>query len=264
MTVSLAGPSRWPPRRWWCALGLVFAAQIAIIFWLGETSVAPQRAPHPAPALRLAKKTTDESLALADPTLFALPHRETFSGTAWLIAPTQDFHTFVWSEPARWLGLSAEELGSAFYEYVSAAETKPVLIEPEPELLVPQIPSATDFAHRSTYRVTGELAESQLLTPVALPSWPSLEILTNSRVQMVVDADGRPISVTLLYPGSGSKEADTNALWQAANARFAPKANNGSSPASQPLSNLSWGQIVFEWHTLPKPSTNAIPEGKKP
>jgi hypothetical protein len=265
MTVSLAGPSRWPTRRWWIGLAVVFAAQIAIIFWLGETSTVPPKKTHPAPALLLPKRTADESLALADPTLFALPHLQGFSGPAWLVAPTQEFRPFAWSETPRWLGLAPEKLGEVFRQYVDPTPASPVLtlIESEPELLLPQIPVGNDFPDRSTYRVTGQLAERRLLTPVELPSWPSSEILTNSRVQMVVDANGKPVSVTLLYPGSGSKEADADAVRQAANARFAPIAGNPGS-AGNSLSDLSWGQIIFDWHTVPKPSTNAIPEGKKP
>jgi hypothetical protein len=276
MSLGLAEPSKWPRRRWWNALALVFAAQLGIIFWLGDTKPFRPGATKPGPALLLPKQIADDLnsgsssdtnvFALVDPTLFALPHRQSFSGSAWLSSPTQEFHPFVWSESPRWLGLSAEKLGAVFHEYVNTSQASPLLtlIQPEPQLLMPEIPAANDFPSRSTYRVTGQLAERHLLTPVELPSWPSQEILTNSRVQMVVDADGKPVSVALLYPGSGSKEADTNALWQAANARFAPKVSGNPGPAGTPFLDLSWGQMVFEWHTLPKPATNVTSEGKKP
>src|ERR1051326_980070 len=91
---------RWTARRWWVFIALVFATQLALIFWLGKPRTMLVRHEDPAPGLRLinSKSTTDlcftnmslttaETLALTDPTLFALPHSEAFSGQAWLNVP---------------------------------------------------------------------------------------------------------------------------------------------------------------------------------
>jgi hypothetical protein len=264
MTSSLAQPSAWPRRRWWSLVALIFGLQLGIIFWLGENTPARQRQANPAPLLRMAGQAYGEALALVDPTLFALPHQQTFSGPAWMSAPTQDFHPFVWSEPPRWLRLGSEQLGAAFQQFITTNEATPLLAlgQPEPELRLPSLPPANDFPTRSTFRVTGQLAQRRLVKSFELPSWPAAEILTNSRVQMVVDELGKPVSVILLYPGSGLKDADTNALWLATLARFEPVAGAGPA-AANPSSGLSWGQIIFDWHTLPMALTNTQSEGKK-
>jgi hypothetical protein len=120
-----------------------------------------------------------------------------------------------------------------------------------------------DFPEQSTVRLTGELAGRRLLKSIALPSWQSVELLTNSRVQLVVDAEGNTQSVALLYPGSGSNEADSNALWQAISARFEPLSGHNLDAAPDPLSGLSWGQMIFDWHTLPMTSTNSPAAAKQ-
>jgi hypothetical protein len=176
---------------------------------------------------------------------------------AWLKAPRQEFQSFVWSEPPSWLPLPTEELGASFRQLMRTNEPDPLLVLSRPELGIslPEVSSANDFPQHSILRLTGELAHRHLLKRIELPSvaWP--EILTNSRVQLVVGPDGRPFSPTLFYPGSGSPSADSNALWQATMARFEPLGNS-DAPTTR-LSGWTWGQMIFEWHTLPMPSTNA-------
>ncbi len=84
MTPMPAGSGSWSRRRWWGVVALVFAVQLALIFWLGETS--PIR-PHPAGpgfTLRLAGGAAAELLALRDPTLFVLPQPQAVPAPAWL------------------------------------------------------------------------------------------------------------------------------------------------------------------------------------
>jgi TonB family protein len=75
-------------------------------------------------------------------------------------------------------------------------------------------------------------------------------LLTNTVVQMLVDANGLPVSVTLLA-SSGLKEADDYALAQARQTRFEAAAAE-TQPQAIALRDLSWGQLVFNWHTLPQ------------
>jgi hypothetical protein len=190
-----------------------------------------------------------------------LPHRQGFSGLAWLKNPTQDFRAFAWSEPPRWLQMPTGLLGADFDLFLATNSSNPLqtLSQTEPDLRVPSLPPARDFPEASRLRLTGDLASRRLLSPIDLPSWQHPEILTNSQVQLVVDAAGKSRSVTLLYPGSGYKDADTNALWQATRARFAPLRPDAADAATNLLSGVSWGQMVFEWHTLPMPLTNKPP-----
>jgi len=96
--------------------------------------------------------------------------------------------------------------------------------------------------------------------------------LANSVVQVVVDAEGRPISATL-YPddsgpgprtfGSGLKEADEQALALAKAARFNPMTGGGPDRVTSPTAQLTWGRMIFQWHTLPV-ATNAPPATPQP
>jgi len=99
------------------------------------------------------------------------------------------------------------------------------------------------------------------LNPVALPSWPGADLLTNSVVQVLADAAGKVVSHKLLRLESGSKDqqdADQWALKQARAARFTPLPPSEDT-AANPLRQLSRGALVFEWHTVPRSATNAPP-----
>ena len=78
-----------------------------------------------------------------------------------------------------------------------------------------------------------------------LPPLPFNDVLPPGRVQALVDAAGNVVSAVLLEP-SGLELADTNALAIARNARFAPAAQ------------LTFGEIIFNWHTIPVNSAAAL------
>ena len=67
MTSALAEPRPWSRRRWWGMVGLVFGVQLALIFWLGETSPVRPRPPAPGLTLKLAGSASADLLALAIP-----------------------------------------------------------------------------------------------------------------------------------------------------------------------------------------------------
>ncbi len=206
-------------------------------------------------ALRLAGNYPNELLTLNDPTLFALPHRQGFSGSAWLKMPRMNFPSFDWSEPTNWLALPVVQLGAVFGRFMETNhfDSWHPPANPEPDLGLPEFFSLTTTAGESKLRLEGGLARRRLLMPPKLSSWPHKDLLTNSVVQVLLDGEGRPISVRLLPPGSGKAEADQQALEVAKAARF--DAVNGSGPRriANPLANLNWGHMIFEWHTLPAP-----------
>jgi hypothetical protein len=232
-----------------------------MIFWLGEKEPIRARRPAPAPLLQLANNCNSEFLALNDPTLFALPHREGFSGMAWLDSPPLTNASFYWTEEPRWLSVSVTDLGATFKRLVTTNLT--VWLEaaatPEPNLFLPQVDMHSRLETRSSLRIEGVLAQWRALRPFQLPSWPArpvsatdTDLLTNTVVQLVVDGQGQPRSATLLT-SSGSPDADNFALDQARMSRFEPPGGlepNAAMRAS-PLSQLCWGRLIFEWHTLP-------------
>jgi hypothetical protein len=236
---------------------VVFAAQLALILWLGRAPRVYSSVKEFSPSLRLAGSGTTRQLALTDPTLFALPHQEGFSGSAWLRIRRQELRPFLWSEPPRWLALNQDGLGMGFKEFMTTNKLDLLadIVQPGFELMTPTVVESNPFPTESTMRVMGGLAGRKILVSPGLPSWPSAEILSNSVVEVLVTADGKVFSASLLKPsGPGANEADVYALRESRKARF--EVLNVSDPVN-PLAELAWGQLVFEWHTLPLAITNS-------
>lgn len=271
-------PQRWSAARWWALVGLVLVTQFGLIFWLGKPhSVAPARTDSVPvlelscgagsgvdhwtwngsvdPASALSNLTPAQVMALADPTLLALPHWEGFSGPAWLIFTNQAFPSFEWSEASRWLELGEEQLGSGFKDFMATNQfdALPSLEQQKLALSLPAFEQAELPPAHSRLWLAGGLAGRRLLLSPDLPPWPSAEILTNTVVQLLVAADGTPVSTSLLKTRVAPNQADDYALREARKIRFEPI--NVADP-SDPMAGLTWGQLVFEWHTLPLPPTN--------
>jgi hypothetical protein len=258
-------PKRWGPRQWWRIVALVFLVQLGLIFWLGERGEKPVRPPGAAPVLQFAGGAVSEWLALQDPTLFALPHWQGFAGSAWLKAPDIEPPDNMWHEPDYWLEPSREQLATPFQEFLqtNVVSTLAGIELAEPELTASKTVQAGLFWQHSVLRLGGDLARRRLLTPIQLPSWTNSELLTNSVIQLVVAADGTPLSPMplLVPPTCGLKQADDFALEQAREMRFESLLGRGPDAASNTSSAPSWGTIIFQWHTVLVPATNAAAGG---
>jgi hypothetical protein len=197
-------------------------------------------------------------VSIEDPTLFALPHRQGFSGQAWLNTPSVEFRPEDWSELARCLPLDAQNFGSGFANFV---ETNTRVVFQTIAFAAPQTSGAENVSiapppSPSRVRMEGDLAGRRLLSPLHLPTFTNSDLLTNSIVQLLVDARGNGLSAVLLAAGSGPQaNADSNALQLASSARFEAAEKRNSKPG------LTLGTLVFEWRTVLAPSTNALPAG---
>jgi len=255
-------PSGWPRRRWWWTIALVFAGQVGLILWLGERGPVRSRPSGPSPTLRLAGGISPEVLALQDPTLFALPHWQGFSGPAWLKVSPIPNRPSDWSEEPWTLPLCVTQLGALASLPVQTNRLAPLQLLPalEPAWALADPPPQPLSPEQSRLRIEGDLAAYRLLTTLDLPSWQHNDVLTNTGVQMLVNADGRPVSAILLFT-SGYKPADDHALAQARMARFEISGAAGQpwQPPSTPLAHLARGLLLFDWHTVPLPPTNAPP-----
>ena len=118
MIAASPQPSGWAQRRWLVTVLLVFTAQLGLIFGLSDKPRPRARPSGAAPMLRLIAPGSSEVLALMDPTWFALPHRQGFSGPAWMTMPGFPARAFSWSEELRPLGLRTQDLGAAFSRFV--------------------------------------------------------------------------------------------------------------------------------------------------
>ncbi|HEX5220539.1 MAG TPA: hypothetical protein VFZ59_13295 [Verrucomicrobiae bacterium] len=248
-------PQSWSLTRWIVYVMVALAIHVGLIFIFGNRKPIVPRSVTNAPQIRLAT-TRSELQSLDDPTLFALPHPQGFAAKAWRQLPEVAFAPFRWTEPPQLLDLPAAKLGSAFLHFASTNVVRRV--EVEALTAVPTTPPVssdppTSLKQHSTVSTSGSITRRRWLNaPAVLRSWPAADLLTNSVVRIVVDTDGQVFSPALLPPGSGSKAADQYALEIARAARFARLPRS----AGQMI-----GTLVFEWHTVPVPDTNA-PAGK--
>jgi hypothetical protein len=246
--------------RWWAAVVIVFLLQGGLFLWLEDRTPTVSRKPTAAPVFRLGGHRPGPTLLLEDPTLFVLPHRHGFSGPAWLQIPALEFRPADWSEPVQYLTLPVAELGAAFSRFAqtNSPPAFPTIVMPEPQWRVPELASTVPPWTPSALRIRGDLAKRRLLSPPTLPAWPGTDLLTNSVVQLLVDAPGNVVSAVLLPPGSGLRESDRLALELARAARFEPETAGPAQP-QDPSAGLTMGTMVFQWQTLPVPSTNVPP-----
>ena len=255
------------PRRsrrfWWLSVALLLAGQVALIFLLSDYSAPTVRRPSPGPSLYLVKDSTNELLALSDPTLFALPHPRSFAGRAWLSKPSIPARSFEWTSELEWLSLPVGQLGQGFAQFLQTNRVEPLsaLASLEPQLIQPELSSAPLFSQKSSIRIEGELRHRKLLSPLQPSSLPHTEPLTNTVIHLVVDDNGVPISAARLLPGSGSLKADQEAVALAWSARFESfvRSGPGRETNSSAGPKLMWGNLVFIWHTLPSTNSTSSP-----
>ncbi len=242
----------WTRQRWVVFIGIAFAAHVGLIFAFGDRAAIVPRIVVHAPTMQYMTHRSERE-QLDDPTLFALPHLNGFAGAAWLPRPQIEFAPFRWTEPPRLLALSGDQLGASFQQQLALKDFPRLEVEilpPSEPTSLPPLDRTFITARRSVPSLGGELTHRRWLNaPTTLPSWPAADLLTNSVVQVWVDANGQILSTALLLPGSGSKEADQLAIKLARNARFAPLPGNRAK--------LTPGTLIFEWHTVPQ--TDSIP-----
>jgi hypothetical protein len=253
----------WSRRRFQGFILLCFAAQVIFILLFGERRVAALKPGLFATTVHLvADPWSMEQLAafteLSDPSAFALPSQEGFSRAGWLTYKLLSDEFAESGEQPTWLQLDATALGRDLSAFLATNTTPPIRIADEsmPELVGLQPRPSTELEFPpSELRIGGALARRKLLTPLTPPPWPHPEILTNSVVRLLVDADGAPISTALVW-GSGSKDADNYALAATKRLRFKPDRARDS---------VTSGTANFLWHTLPpRLGTNILSPGLTP
>jgi len=261
MSLAASESQQWTWKRWTYAVAVIFIAQVILIWLLTEYTPGSKATPVWPTAIHLAadpwaSKQVQEWPGLEDPTLFALPHQHGFSGAAWLTFSAMSYQQEDWTEPPAWLEVDEARLGGAFRQLMSSNLWPPVLIadKPMPRSVIPDF-ARLDLAMpaESTCRIEGELASRRLLEPLVLRPWAHTELLANTLVQLLVDGQGYTFSTRLLST-SGLPEADQYALSLAAQARFEPQPAEGKNART-----FTWGKMIFQWQTVPPPSTNTLP-----
>jgi hypothetical protein len=254
MTSALIEPRPWAGRRWGSMVALVFIVQLGLIFWLGSRTPIRPQLPTAALTLYLGGLAPAELQALNDPTLFTLPHPEGFSGPVWRRMPQPEFRPFKWSAPTDHFPLAIDRLGGVFNRLLETNQFQalqlPAWREAAPTL--PDLPPLAVLPDHSVVHLEDGLAQRRLLAPLQLKSFTNTDILAKSEIRVGVDSGGLPVSVTLLSV-SGSAAADQFALDQAWAARFEPLNRDSAETILNPAAHLSWGRMIFQWHTVPMP-----------
>jgi hypothetical protein len=240
----------WSAIRWVIAIAIVFGLHIGLFYALGSRKPIELRPVKSAPELTMASSPS-EFQQLDDPTLFALPHPRGFASATWLRVPQIAFIPFRWTEPPRLLALPAQQLGETFLHFANTNINPRFEVQSLPAVQFTTVEPVETFdtsPRESRLRVAGDLAGRRMMNePVALRSWPSADLLTNTLVSVFVDARGNVFSPVVQRPGSGSKSADQLAHKLASEAKF--------NKAQGQRDTLTKGLLIFEWQTLPK--TNA-------
>jgi hypothetical protein len=251
----------WSRQRLVYTVATVFFAQTGLVWLLSQREQPLPQRPEFRTAVSLVGSGPslaqfEETTHLDDPTLLALPSLNGFSGFAWLKFEPLDYQPSEYNEPPRWLALNERSLGGAFSNFVQANglfspgnADRPL---PPLQRYEPNYASAA-VSPESQLRIEGQLISRPLRSKLELKSWAHSEILSNTVVQTVVDADGYTVTATLLRD-SGFPEADQHALELAQTARWQPL------PIQEWTANafeqLTWGRLIFQWHTLPSVPTN--------
>lgn len=253
-----ASDTGWSSARLVFLIAFALAAHVAFLFLFGSKKPVTPRALERVPQLQLAIES-DELLALDDPTLFALPHANDYATAFWQRPPAVAPPDFRWSESPRYLPLTVAYLGGTFREFMRtnppvAAAPDVLNFRPPPPVADLVTPFFSPLPTNSTVQLTGDLAHRRLLRAIIPPSLPFNDVIAASRVQLLVNPVGDVVSTALLPSDSSVEalghwdEADQRALTLARTARFAPAAQ------------MTLGEMVFNWHTVPATNTTANPQ----
>jgi hypothetical protein len=242
----------WTWRKTFFVIVLALIIHVGLICFFGAKKQIAPRQVAKVPHLQLASDT-DEFIALANPTLFALPNPRDFASVIWLRIPAVTAPSFRWTEPPQWLPLDTNNADMAYQQYMPAKAMPEMQLDvkPPPEVSAQSPALGSALPQSSTLKIFGELAQRVRPDPLALPSLPDNNVIPPSKIQVLVDTTGNVISAILL-PLADSMEteeryapADQKALQIARGLRFAP------------ARRLMFGEIILNWHTVPALLNNA-------
>jgi hypothetical protein len=239
---------RWSARKWLTLIVGFFILQLGFVYLVADRSIARPDLKQPRIFARtfggnLTEELVSQSFFASDPLLFPLASQHGFSGSGWMTVNRLPYELPDEIEPPQWLALHTANLGR-----VAPSEPKTDLpfelgqkSTPQTEALPVFVPSVSPQTN-SFVRVDGNLHDRAVGLPMTLPAWPSINVLSNSVVELAVDGAGEVVARRLASP-SGSKDADRAALEKTKLLRFRPMNAVGTI----------WGQAIFEWATSEPP-----------
>jgi len=273
MNGSVPKQTAWSTRRWTLTVLLLFFVQVAVAWKFADRS--PLNVRNGGPQLRVQVVPEDSSpqlaalLRLSDPTLFVLPGRDGFSGTAWLKVTAWEHRTPGWSSAPEWLALRPADLlvDMGRFGVTNPPPRTPVsdrLSRPRDERV-----ALSDALRPSTgtrIALAGEVSLNDLATTVPFPDFEHAGLLAPTVVVLQVDQRGQVFQASLAPGGtSGSPAADLLALELARKLVFKIDPGVSTSVNARDFERLRRGRLTIQWWTHPPaPATNAPPAATSP
>ena len=267
MTAGTAESRTWRPLKWAVVASCVLALQVWFFVWFARPPGLPPRPAALGSVIHLPGGLAMDLPGSVSPLVLARPDAHGFSGQAWLQIPAITYTPEESNLPPFLLAFQTDRLGETLTQALStnqsgyfevAARSGPRFEDYSPTRPIP-IPE-------STLAIEGELANRPLLAKPTLKAQPADTILTNTIVDVVVDAEGRVFAPPVLEPmGSPrppeSAAADAEALAAAAGLLFQPVGRMPGQPGPD-YTSLTPGRLVFHWQTVPKTAaaTNDLSE----
>ena len=250
--------SCWSRHVWFWGFVFVFLSHAFAIFWLAERENFSPSWQQPTAFLYLSGDPGMDDLltqhaAVRDPTLFALPHVDGFSGKAWLNFQPAKLRLSNWTAPPEWLSLSVSDLGKSLDDYVATnrpAEDQLLASLRDPQTAEVRLPDRPLLTN-STVRVQG-LPERGVAFSPPLPTVFTNDVLASTVVAIAVNEDGIVESAAVARE-SGAKGVDAHALHLARAFMFNP------APRSAGKASPAFGQLIFTWNTAPATNTAVVP-----
>lgn len=245
----------WGPRKILSLIAVVLAAHVGLIHFFQSKKPLEVMSVSNVPHVALTSRA-DDLLELDDPALFTLPNPHDFASAVWLQRPEISLPRFHWTEPPRWLPIPDESLGSVFRTYMqtNTFAMLPLSFKSGPPVSQPDFTIDSGLPTNSTLSLSRSLINRHMVASPDLDSLPLSDVIAPSRVRVMVDDLGRVVSAVLiaadntpdnLEAAAHSDLADSNALVQVRGLRF------------QPASQYTFGEVIFNWHTVPVPTNSA-------
>jgi len=258
MKASTPPAAGWTRRHWVRILGVGLVVHVLLVVWLGERAAPVGVVGAPEPVLRWAAASAPNpnparAPLMSDPTLFALPSAEGFSGEAWLAPQPAPAPAAGWTEAPRFLPLETNELGADFARYAATNKASVPVVD---ELLRPR-PATADILllddplqTQTLVRVEGPLASRPVTRPAQVPDPDHPDALEDTRVLIRVNRDGFAESAIVMR-SCGVKKIDEAALAAARGVRFAPLPQPSGPGLAAASAAEAWGEVVFQWLSAP-------------
>jgi hypothetical protein len=260
MSLEMAQSPTWSPLKWTALIGCILALHAGLFLWFARPSVRPPQSSQAGPGTSTPVIQSGDLPGSINPLLLVRPDARGFSGPAWLQIPPLTYNPEVSNPQPFLLSLQSERLGAGIAGALSNTLSRPFEVARRPEQTRDKLnyfPALNEKAPASSVAVEGDIAGRSPALPVLGPQ-PADTVLSNTVVQITVDAEGNEFTPPVILESSGSADADAEALNVARNLRFQALLRTPGRPPPAPTS-LSDGQLVFQWQTVPK-TTAAVAE----